>query len=78
MSILRGSVPSSRTMFLMCLAIKGSLHPALSPAVCQRGRRPPGTSFLFSSSSASMLASGAADSLQSIPTEEQPWSLIKH
>lgn len=78
MIILQGTVPSTRTMFLMCLAIKDSLRPALSPAVHERGQHPPGACFLLLSSSASMPVSGAADPLQSIPTEEQPWSLIKH
>lgn len=67
-----GPVPSARTMFLICLAIKGSLRPALSPTEYQRGWQPPGAGFLHPSSSVSMPLSGAADPLQSIPTEKQP------
>ena len=40
--ILQGSVSSAGTMFLICLAIKGSLRPALSPAECGRGWQPGG------------------------------------
>lgn len=51
MIILQGSAPSTRTVFLMCLVIKGSVRPTLSPAVCKRGQQPPGACFLLPSSS---------------------------
>lgn len=64
-------------MFLICLAIMGSLRPALSPAECLRGWQPR-SRFLYPllQPSVSVPLSGAADPLQSIPAEEQHQSLI--
>lgn len=67
-------MPSAGTVLLICLVIKGSLCPALSPTERQRDWQPPGSCFLHPFVQRVYASVGGCRPTSAFPTEEQAQS----